>query len=168
MALSTPFDLTKRGYNANTGVVTTLYPHSQHVNDTPVKVVSAVYNQVDATAMKGAALANNDVFTLLDIPAGALVLSVAHKVTTVAGGACTYTIGDNGTANNYVVVATGDANTSVDTQSHDAVATLAVNGVGKYYAAADNITLKILSGATLAPTVIKVSVAYIMLGQFGS
>ena len=168
MAISTPMDLRARGYGINADIVTTLYPHSQIINESPVKTVSAVYSAKDALAAKGAALANNDVFKLIDIPAGALVLSVAHKVTTLSGAACTYTLGDSAAANNYVVVATGDANTAVDTQSFDAVATLAANGVGKFYSTANYLAIKILSGATLTPTVIKVSVTYIMTAPFGS
>jgi hypothetical protein len=168
MANSTPMDLRARGYGINSGVVTTLYPHSQIVNSAPVKTVSAVYSAADATIAKGAAVANDDIFNLIDIPAGALVLSVAHKVVTQAGGACTYSIGDSGSVNNFVVVATGNGNAATNTQSFDAVATLATNGVGKFYAAADYIKIQMKTGAALTPTVIKVSVTYIQTAPFGS
>jgi hypothetical protein len=133
------------------------YPHSQLVNLAPVKTVSAVFNGADATALKGSALATNDIFELVSIPAGAFVLSVAAKVTTVEGGTCTFDIGDGATADGYLDGV--DGNTSANVQSFTADTTEAF-GAGKLYTAADTIDLKLMTG-TAAVLVVALSVTYI-------
>jgi hypothetical protein len=158
VALSTPISLLQRGLTANSGVTTTLYPHAQFVQDSPVKTVSAIFNGADAAIVKGAAVATSDAFPLISIPAGAFVINVAHKVTTVEGGTCTYTIGDTTNAAGYVAAVSG--NTATNSQSFNATTTPAY-GVGKFYAAANTIDLTLASG-TAAAVVVKVSATYIL------
>jgi hypothetical protein len=163
MALTTPIDLTQRGLAANTGVLTALYPHSQEVNEGGgLKVVSAVFNGADATIVKGAAIATSDLFKLINIPAGAYVLTVTHKVTTQEGGTCTYSIGD-GTSDNqidgYVDAAQGLGNAATDATSFNCTTTPPY-GKGKYYTAADTIDFVLVDG-TATKVVVKVSVVYI-------
>ena len=136
------------------------YPHSQMVNDTPVKTVSNVFKGADAALVKGSAMAATDAYELLDIPAGAFVLTVTHKVLTVEGGTCTYDIGDTD-VNGYVVAATsGDGNALTDLSSFNGTTTPAY-GVGKYYASADTIDISFPTG-TSAVVEIAVSATYIM------
>jgi hypothetical protein len=158
MALSTPIDLRNRGLTANAGVVTTKYPHSQAVTDSPIKVVHAIFHGPDATTVKGAAIATSDVFPLIDIPAGAFVLGVAHKVLTAEGGTCTYGIGDGDTTSGYVAAANGNTTTNAFSMTCDA--TTPDLGNGKFYSAADSIDL-ILTSGTAATVVIGISVTYI-------
>lgn len=143
------YDLTKRPAK---------YPHSQHVNDTPVKTVSVIFSGPDATAVKGSAIAVNDVFELISIPAGAFVLSVAAKVTTVEGGTCTFDVGDAATVDGYLDGV--DGNTAANVQSFTADTTDAF-GAGKLYTAADTIDLKLITG-TAANLVVALSATYIM------
>jgi hypothetical protein len=159
MALTTPINLTQRGLTANAGVLTTKYPHSAIVDDTPVKKVTIIFSGADATTTKGAAIAQNDVLPLINIPAGSFVLPVAAKVLTVEGGASTVDIGDGATADGYLDGL--DINALTDTQSFTADTTEAF-GAGKYYAAADTIDLKLMTG-TAAAVVIAVSAVYIVL-----
>lgn len=133
------------------------YPHSQMVAQTPVRTVSAVFSGPDATTFKGSAIATTNVFELISIPAGAFVLSVAYKVTTVEGGTCTFGIGDGAGTSGYASAI--DGNTSADAQSFNGTTTPTF-GVGKYYAAADTVDL-ILSTGTAAAVVVKISVSYI-------
>jgi hypothetical protein len=150
MALTTPINLTQRGLTANAGVLTTKDPHSAIVDDTPVKKVTIIFSGADATTTKGTTIATSDVFPLINIPAGSFVLSVAAKVLTVEGGASTVDIGDGATTNALT-----------DAQSFTADTTEAF-GAGKYYAAADTIDLKLMTG-TAAAVVIAVSAVYIVL-----
>jgi hypothetical protein len=147
--MASPYNLTARPAK---------YPHSQFVNDTPVKTVSAIFHGPDATLLKGSAIATNDVFELISIPAGAFVLSVAAKVTTVEGGTCTFDIGDGATVDGYLDGV--DGNTSADVQSFTADTTEAF-GAGKPYTAADTIDLKLITG-TAANLVVKLTATYIM------
>ena len=147
----TTYNLTQRPAN---------YPHSQIVAQTPVKTVSARFSGPDATVVKGSALATTNVFELINVPAGAFVISVAHKVITAEGGTCTYEIGDGSDTDGYVVAATsGNGNTTTNAQSFNATTTPGY-GVGKLYTAADTIDLYLTSG-TAATVVIDVSVTYI-------
>jgi hypothetical protein len=148
MAQTTPFVLTQRK---------STYPHDQMVNDTPVKTVSATFNGAHVAAYKGSAVALNDVTQLISIPAGAFVLSVAAKVTTVEGGTCTFDIGDGATVDGYLDGV--DGNTSANVQSFTADTTEAF-GAGKLYTAADTIDLKLISG-TAAVLVVELSASYI-------
>lgn len=158
-ALTTPISLQNRGLTANAGVVTTLYPHAQQVQDAPTKLISAVFNGADATIVKGAAIATSDVFTIATIPAGAFVINVVAKVTTAEGATCTFTIGDSADDDGYIVVGSGLGNsTSTNVASFNATTTPAF-GVGKYYTAADAIQLTLKTG-TAAAVVVKVSVLY--------
>jgi len=159
MALSTPFNLTQRGLTANAGVTTSLYPHSVVVNQTPVKTASARFNGVDATTVKGAALATSDVFQLVNVPAGAFVLQVVAKVVTAEGGTCTFDIGDGATVDGYIDGADGNASTVVSSFDEDGTKTEAF-GNGKFYSAADTIDLLLATG-TAAKVVIDVTVTYI-------
>jgi hypothetical protein len=161
MSLSTPINLTQRGLTANAGVLTTLYPHSQEVNEGGgLKVVSAVFNGADATIVKGAAIATSDAFPLVSIPAGAFVLAVTHKVTTAEGATCTYSIGDTTTPAGYVAASAGLGNDTATNGSSFNATTTPTYGVGKYYAAANTVDLTLVSG-TATKVVVKVSVAYI-------
>src|SRR5574343_316244 len=135
------------------------YPHSQNILPMAAITVSAIFDSVAAKAKKGSALAASDVFQLIDIPAGALVLTVTHKVTTVEGGTCTYHIGDGTDADGFV--ASGNGNTTTDATSFNATTTPAF-GVGKYYAADDTIDLTLATG-TAAAVVVQVSVTYLMI-----
>ena len=146
---TTPFVLVQRP---------ALYPHSQMVNDTPVKTVSGIFDGAAVAAYKGSAVALNDVAQIISIPAGAFVLTVACKVTTVEGGACTFDVGDGATVDGYLDGV--DGNTSADVQSFTADTTEAF-GAGKLYTAADTIDVKLITG-TAAAVVAKVSATYIM------
>ena len=134
------------------------HPHHQQHTKYGAVVVSATFNGVDATKKKGSALAVNDVFELLTIPAGAFVHTVTHQVTTVEGSTCTYAIGDGTATAGYVAAVTGNAATNAS--SFNATTTPSL-GVGKYYAAADTIDLLLASG-TAANVVIKVSATYFL------
>ena len=136
------------------------YTHNQHVLDGAARTVSVIFDGAQAALVKGSAMATTDAYELLTIPAGALVLNVAHKVTTVEGGTCTYDIGDTD-VNGYVVAATsGNGNAATDLSSFNATATPAY-GVGKYYAAADTIDISFPTG-TSANVVIEVSATYLI------
>lgn len=133
------------------------YPHAVMVNDTPVKTVSAVFSGPNAAIIKGSAVAANDIFNLVTVPAGAFVLSVAAKVTAVEGGTCTFDIGDGATVDGYLDGV--DGNTSANVQSFTGDTTEAF-GSGKLYTAADTVDLKLITG-TAANLVVAVSVTYI-------
>jgi len=145
----TTYTLTQRPAN---------YPHSQIVAQTPVKTVSAIFSGPDATTYKGSAIATSNVFELISLPAGALVIAVAYKVTTVEGATCTFGIGDGSGTSGFASAI--DGNTSADAQSFNATTT-PTYGVMKYYAAADTVDL-ILTTGTAATVVVKISVTYIL------
>lgn len=149
---TTPFVLVQRN--------DALYPHSQRVNEAPIRTVSGIFDGAAVAAYKGSAVALNDVAQIISIPAGAFVLAVTHQVTTVEGGTCTYDIGDGATVAGYVVAATsGNGNAATNLSSFNGTTTPTF-GVGKYYPAADTIDVKLISG-TAAAVVIKVSATYI-------
>ncbi len=132
------------------------YNHSQLVNDTPFKTVSAVFDGAEAAAVKGSAIATSDVIELINVPAGAFVLSVTHKVTTVEGGTCTYHIGDDADPDGFV--ASGNGNAATNASSFNGTTTPAF-GVGKFYAAANTIDLTLATG-TAAALVVEVSATF--------
>jgi hypothetical protein len=134
------------------------YPYSQRECPTPSMRVTQVYDGAALARLKGSALAANDVFELIKIPAGALVLTVAAKVTTVEGATCTVDIGDGATVGGYISGLNG--NTSANSQSFNATTTPTF-GVGKLYTEDDTIDVKLVTG-TAANVVIIVSVNYIM------
>lgn len=123
----------------------------------PVKTVSAIFDCADALLAKGSALAGNDVFEMIPIPAGAFVLTVACKITTVEGAASTFDVGDGATADGYLDGV--DANASTNTQSFTADTTEAF-GAGKLYTSADTIDIKLMTG-TYTTFVAKISATYI-------
>ena len=159
MALTTPISLVQRGFTANAGVTITLYPHSQMVNDSPVKTVSAYFSGPDATIVKGAAIATNDVFQLISIPAGAFVIGVAVTLITAEGGVCTFDIGDDATVDGYHNGLDGNGAIGVFSFDTDGTMTEAF-GNGKFYAAANTIDLKLITG-TAATVEVKLSATYI-------
>lgn len=135
-----------------------LYPHSQIVNETPFKTISAEFNGANATLVKGSALAAADVFELINIPAGAFVLSVTHKVVTPEGATCTYHLGDGVDPDGFVASANGNAATFAS--SFNGTTTPAF-GVGKFYAEADTLDLTLATG-TAANVAVEVSVTFAM------
>jgi hypothetical protein len=158
MALSTPIDLTQRGLTANAGVTTpNTYPHSQIVKPGACIVASGRFDGPAATTLKGAAIATSDVFPLVNVPAGAFVLTVSYKVITAEGATCTFGLGDGSGTSGYASAANG--NTTTNATSFNGTTT-PTYGVGKLYTAADTIDL-ILSSGTAATAVIDVSVTYI-------
>ena len=160
MALSTPFTLTKRGQAANTGV-DAKYPHSQVVDQQPVRVASIRFSAVDALAVKGAALAASDVFELISIPAGAFVLGVTATVSTAEGAASTVDVGYGGDTDGFFDGL--DTNSAATSFSWDeAPATLATTaGVGHFFSAADTIDLMLMTG-TWTAFVVDISVTYVL------
>jgi hypothetical protein len=152
MANTTPFVLTQRK---------STYPHDQVIAQGPVKVASAVFDAAAVAAYKGSAVAANDVTQLITIPAGAFVLGVHAKVLTVEGGTCTVDIGDGDTVDGYIDGLNG--NTSANSFSFDAGTTDAFTS-GKFYAAADTIDVKLITGTA---TVVKIALAatYIMVAS---
>jgi len=160
MALTTPIDVTQRGYAANSGVVTTLYPHSVEVDQYPVKVQSIKVHGPDLTTLVGTAVATSDVFKLFPVLKGDFVLSVTAVVTTAEGGTCTFHIGDGTDVDGYMASVNGNsAATSFSwDESPGTIAT--AFGVGHFYSAADTIDF-ILATGTLAKAVIDVSIVYI-------
>ncbi len=134
------------------------------VNDTPFKTVSAVFSGADAEAVKGSAVAAADVFELLSIPAGAFVLSVTHKVTTLEGGVCTYHLGDGVDPDGFVASANGNAATNAT--SFNGTITPAF-GVGKFYAAADTLDLTLATG-TAANVVVEISATFALTAPMAS
>lgn len=147
MALSTPFDLTKRGYGANAGVVTSLYPHSVNTNESGAKVASVRFSGPDATTTKGAALATSDVFKLISLPAGSVVLALQYKTVTQEGATCTVSIGDSGSATRWASGVNG--NTALN----------AVSTTAQGYTAADAVQLTLATG-TAANLVLDISIVY--------
>jgi hypothetical protein len=135
------------------------YPFNQRECFGEHRVVRQIYDGVSATKLKGSAVAVADVFEMVTIPSGAFVKNVAAKVLTVEGGTCTVDIGDGATADGYHAALNG--NTSADAVSANGTTTPTF-GVGKYYAAADTIDLKVKSG-TAAALVIEVSVEYVLM-----
>jgi hypothetical protein len=133
------------------------YPWSQRECPTPVTRVTSVFSGADAAKLKGSAVATGDIFEMLTIPAGALVLTVAAIVNTVEGGTCTVDIGDGATVGGYHSGLNG--NTSANAQSFNATTTPTF-GVGKLYTAADTIDVKLVTG-TAANVVIAISATYI-------
>lgn len=131
------------------------HPHNQHVKDGAVRTKSIVFYGAEAAAVKGSAVGSSDVYEILEIPAGAFVMTVTHQVRTVEGGTCTYHIGDSD-VDGYVV--SGNGNTTTDASSFNGTTSPAY-GVGKYYAAADTIDLSFPTG-TAANLVLEVAVTY--------
>lgn len=160
MALSTPFNLTQRGLTANAGVTTSKYPHSQVATNATLKTISARFSGPDATTVKGAALAINDVFQLVSIPAGSFVIGVAAKVVSAEGATCTFSIGDGSQTAGYISAADGNAATNVFSWDESPASLATTYGVGHFYSAADTIDLLLASG-TAATAVIDVTVTYI-------
>jgi len=161
MAYSTPFNLTQRGFGINTGATTSdLYPHSAMVAQTPVRVASFRFKGADATAAKGAAVAVNDVFQLIKVPAGAFVLGVTSKVVTAEGGTCTFSIGDGSATAGFISAQNGNSVATAFSWDETPATLATTYGVGHFYGAADTIDLLVASG-TAAAVVVDVSVTYI-------
>lgn len=138
------------------------YNHQRFVNDTPMKLLSVVFDGAQAALVKGSAVATTDVYRLMPIPAGAFVLMVTHDVLTAEGGTCTYNVGDGTDPDGWVAGANG--NSAATRASSFNGTTTPTFGVGKYYSAADTLDIAIASG-TAANVVIKLSVTYILTNQ---
>lgn len=180
MANTTPFDFTKRGYaigKDSTATVpvpsTTVYPHSQIVNNSPVRVVSAYFSAADINAAltkmigSATALAQGDVVKLITLPAGAFILNVTSKVVTAQGGACTISLGTTAGAADFCATSI-DINAAVGTvtNSHGLATCPAI--YGQYIATATTLDAKVVSAGAPTIAVVKVSVTYIMSEPFGS
>jgi len=126
------------------------YQHAQQSTNSPVVTVKQKFHGPDMTTKKGSAIATNDIFQLIDVPAGALVLDVVAKVQTVEGATCTFHIGDGDTADGYLASVNG--NTSANSHSFTCTTTQTF-GVGKRYTAADTIDLKLITGTAAAVSV---------------
>lgn len=137
---------------------TAKYQVSTTDNTRPSLTRKHAFDGAQATKEKGSALAANDLFKLFDVPAGAFVQTVTHKVKTLEGGTCTYSIGDAGDDNGFVDAANGNAAT--DASSFNGTTTPAF-GVGKYYPTGGTIYLKLASG-TAANLVVEVSASGIL------
>lgn len=133
------------------------YQYDQSVDLSPVTTLTATFDAAAATAHKGSAIVAADVFELIKIPAGSLVLSVSAKVTKVEGAASTVNIGDGATAAGYVSALS--TNALGTTNSFNATAT-PVFGVGKFYSADDTIDLAAVAGAW-ANQIVVVKATYI-------
>ena len=103
----------------------------------PVKVQSIRVTKDQLTTAKGSALAANDVFYLMDIPAGTALSAVTCNVLTAAGGTLTLDIGDGTAADEWV---DGADATSTGYKAQGASGILSQT---KVYAAADTLDLKI-------------------------
>lgn len=78
------------------------------------------------------------VHAVLDIPAGAYVLSVMTVVTTAEGATCTFDVGDGSDPNGWDDAVDGNAAAAyISAPGTDAYATAG----GKYYSAADTIDI---------------------------
>ena len=136
----------------------TNYQHSQQVINAPVTIVKNRFSGADMTVKKGSALVVNDIFEIITVPAGALVLDVVATVDTVEGATCTFHLGDGATADGYLASVNG--NTSANSHSFNCTTTQTF-GVGKRYTADDTIDLKLISG-TAAKLVVDVKVTMIL------
>jgi hypothetical protein len=165
-ALTTPISLVNRGLTANTGVTTSLYPHSQQVNEAGLKVRSVRISGPDATNVKtnGAStvanIATSDVLNVISIPAGSFVLGVAAKVVIAEGGTCTFSIGSSGQTAGYISAANGNTTTNVFSWDESPASLATVWGVGHFYSADGTIDFLLASG-TFTTAVIDISVSYI-------
>lgn len=125
------------------------HPYSQAVNISPVYTVTKTFDAAAAAVENGTAILANDVFELIDVPANTFVHSVRLQVLTAEGAASTVDIGDGATADGYLDGA--DVNTTTNSNSWDEDGTKTeAFGHGKFYATADTIDLKCMTGTWTA------------------
>jgi hypothetical protein len=138
--MPTPFDLTDWSSS---------YPYSQAENLSPVITVTRDFDAAAAAAEIDTAIQANDVFQLIDVPANTFVHGVRVDVLTAEGEASTFDVGDGATADGYHDgLDANDATVNVYSFDTDGTMTEAF-GNGKYYATADTIDLKVMTGAWL-------------------
>lgn len=122
------------------------HPYSQAENLSPVITVTKDFDAAAAVVENGTAILANDVFELINVPAGTFVHGVRVDVLTAEGGASTFDVGDGATADGYHDgLDANDATVNVYSFDTDGTMTEAF-GHGKYYAAADTIDLKCMTG----------------------
>jgi hypothetical protein len=123
----------------------------------------AIDGVVDFSTVNGTTgTVQNDVITVLQIPANTLVLGVAYKTTTVSANLADVDIGDGAVTDGYVdgldmTTSLKDGCSWVTTFNEAAPNTTADGmSLGKFYTAADTIDLKQNTNATIKTGVIKV------------
>jgi hypothetical protein len=114
------------------------HPYSSNQRPAAGMVLSHIidFSQKLAAAATSAGGVAADTVKVLAIPAGTFVCGVRLTVQTVQGAVCTVNIGDSATAAGYFSAA--DLNALTDAFSFNATTT-PTYGVGKFYAAADDL-----------------------------
>lgn len=139
--MATPFDFTQWDSD---------HPYSQLENLSPMYTVEKTFDAAAAAVKNGTAILANDVFELITVPAGTFVHGVRVDVLTAQGAASTFDVGDGATADGYHDgLDANDATVNVYSWDEDGTKTEAF-GHGKYYATADTIDLKCMTGAWTA------------------
>lgn len=122
----------------------------------------AIDGVVDFSTVNGSSGAvQNDIITVLQIPANTLVLGVAYKTTTVSANLADVDIGDGDTRDGYIdglnMTSTLKDGCSWVTTFNEATPNTTAEGMslGKFYTVADTIDLKINTNATIVTGVIK-------------
>jgi hypothetical protein len=142
--MATPFDYTSWLDN---------HPYSQEEDLSPYFTVKATFDAAAAVVENGTAILANDVFQMITVPANTLVYGVRANVTTAEGGTCTFDVGDDATTDGYHDGLDGnDATVNVFSFDEDGTKTEAF-GNGKFYAAANTIDLKCMTGTWTTFTV---------------
>lgn len=135
--MATPFNFTSWMDN---------HPYSQSSNLQPAYTVSAVFDASEAAVENGTAILANDVFQMITVPANTLVYGVRADVVVPEGAASTFDVGDGATADGYHDGLDGnDTTVNVFSFDEDGTKTEAF-GNGKFYAAADTIDIKMMTG----------------------
>ena len=126
------------------------HPYSQVTNLSPAYTVSNTFDASEAAVENGTAILANDVFQMITVPANTLVYGVRADVVTAEGGTCTFDVGDGATADGYHDGLDGnDATVNVFSFDEDGTKTEAF-GNGKFYATADTIDIKMMTGTWTA------------------
>ncbi len=142
-------------YSVLTGAGVEAYPAF------PVAPIFAIDGKVDfSTVNSGSGTVQNDIITVLQIPANTLVLAVAYKTTTVSSNLADVDIGDGDVRDGYVdgldMRSTLKDGCSWVTTFNEAAPNTTADGMslGKFYTVADTIDLKQNTNATIVTGVI--------------
>lgn len=126
------------------------HPYNQKSNISPAYTVEATFDAAAAAVENGTAILANDVFQLITVPANTLVYGVRAQVTTAEGATSTFDVGDGATADGYHDgLDSNSTSTNAFSFDEDGTKTEAF-GNGKFYAAADTIDLKCMTGTWTA------------------
>ena len=142
-------------YSVMTGSGVNAYPYE-------TAGVHAVQAEIDFSKINsGSGTVQNDIVQLIQIPANALVLAIAFKVTTANASLTDFDLGDGDVTDGYVdgaSMATVNDGCSWQTTFNEATPNTTKEGMslGKFYTTADTIDFKQNTAATITSGVLKV------------